>query len=168
MDKTQKLILVNQYKILSDLARLHGDEDEEKSYYNNVELLQHGYSREYEGLFEEISDDELHKEDCDLVWDILELYSYMRSSYKQLENSSLSETDIEFNGFDGNDESKFLAYCNFIIFKLNRFCELTENKKDFNSHYRVCSKYKKMIERWTEMGKPYNMSEEQIKTILGL
>ena len=167
-DEYQKLSLLNQLKILRDLAILRKDKNDEEIYDNHIMILQNGYTYNYQCLFEEFSPD-MTIEECELVWDILDLYCAIKYSYKRIENSSINENDIYFKGFDGNNEIQLLSYCKFIMFNLHRFCELTENgRTDFNSHYEMYYKYTKMIDKWAKMNKPYDLSENQIKDILDL
>ena len=168
LNQVEKLILLNQYKILRDLAVLKKDENDEELYDNNIKILQNGFAHNYTDLTDELSNDMLN-EDCELVWDILELYSYINFSFKRLKNSTIKETDIKFIGFDGNNELELRSYCKFIIKDLHRFCELLDSSNDdLNSHHEMFMNYKKMIEKWNDMGKPYELSEEQIIEILGL
>lgn len=167
-DEYQKLCLLNQYKILRDLAIIRKDEHDEELYDNNVIILQNGFTYNYQDLLEEFST-EMTDEECKLVWDILDLYCVIKYSYKNIQNPSINEYDIYFKGFDGNNEIQLLSYCKFIIFNLHRFCELTENERsDFNSHHEMHNDYKRMVDRWMKMDRPYDLSEEQIKEILDL
>ncbi len=166
-DEYQKLNLLNQFKILRDIASLRKNKHDEELYDNNIKILQYGFTHEY-NLFEEFST-EMTSEQCELVWDILDLYCAMKHSYNTINSESIKESDIYFKGFDGNNESQILSYCEFILFNLNRFCELTENERhDFNSHHEMYNEYKIMVDKWIKMGKHYNLSEKQIIEILGL
>ena len=166
LDEFQRLTLINQYSILLDLANLRNDEHSVEKYKQYIKILECGYSGEYSIFLEGLSD-EFSKEDSDLVWDILQIYSNIQYSYRKIKNPKIAESKIRFAGFDGNNEIKYYAFCNFVLFDLNRFDELTEGGRcDFNSHCRCCEKYKKMQQKWISMGRPFELSEDDILNLL--
>ena len=68
MTKTERLILVNQLKILAHL------EPENRDYYNeSIEILENGYSVFYDSITSNIYD-EMQEEKGNLVLNILDLY----------------------------------------------------------------------------------------------
>lgn len=164
----QRLNLVNQYKILRDLAIIRKDEFEIEKYDTFVTILTEGYIGEYSNFTEELSN-QFPSEESELVWKTLEIYSYIQFSYRKIKHPSFPETKIYFDGFDGNEEGQYYAFCKFILFTLKRFGEFTENgRTDFNSHSNRCQKYRAMVNKWEEMGKPYELSEGDIKKLLCL
>ncbi len=166
LEKYQRLNLINQYEILLRLAKSQDDEYFVKKYERNIEILNNGYVSEYYMLIEGISD-EFSKEEAALVWDILEIYENIQYSYKKLKNSKITQDQIRFDGFDGNNESGHLAFCDFILLTLDRFAVLKEKgRDDFNSHSRRCERYEAMRQKWIEMNKPFEMSEKQIEFLL--
>ncbi|MCX4367853.1 MAG: YfbU family protein [Clostridia bacterium] len=166
LEKYQRLNLINQYEILLDLAISRKDDYMAEKYKQYIKILESGYVGEYYMLFENISD-EFSKEESELVWDILQIYSNIQYSYRKLKNPKITEAQIRFDGFDGNNEICYLAFCEFVLFDLHRFGELQENgRRDFNSHSRRCDKYKAMQEKWIAMDKPFEMSEKDIEYLL--
>ncbi len=162
----QRLNLLNQYKILRDLAKIRKDEYDIQYYNNLVKIVAEGYERDYELLTEEI-DEEFSKEDCDFVWDTLEMYRAIHDSYYKIKKPTLSKSDIKFDGFDGNNEGRYYSLCRFILFDLKRYEEQTEDgRTDFNSHCRRCEKYRTMLSKWNSLGKSYELSEEEIKSLV--
>ena len=85
----QRLNLLNQYKILRDLAKIRKDEYDIQYYNNLVKIVAEGYERDYELLTEEI-DEEFSKEDCDFVWDTLEMYRAIHDSYYKIKKPTLA------------------------------------------------------------------------------
>ncbi|XOW22527.1 YfbU family protein [Lactococcus lactis] len=69
----ERLNLINQYKILLELA--DKDSLEKKEYENLIEILERGYTRYYSRAISEISEEELSDKECKAVVDILDLYS---------------------------------------------------------------------------------------------
>lgn len=161
----QRLNLLNQYRILEQLARLNKDEDDALFYARHATIVSEGYSLDY-GAFQADIADELPEDQARLVWDTLDMYAAIDCSYSHLRESSLTKDQIAFKGFDGNYEAELMNYCRFIIYDLNRFYELRENANDFNSHARKYKTYMAMVQKWKEMDRSYEMSEEQIKTLL--
>ena len=168
LDKLQRLNLINQYSILLEFAIMKNDKYMAEKYKQYIEILEYGYTREYYTFFDDLHD-ELTKEESDLVWDILQIYSIIQSSYKKVRTPKINEDDIRFDGFDGNYETYYYAYCKFILFDLKRFCELTDgDRRDFNSHARRCEKYKKMQEIWYSLNKPFDLGENEMLLLLSI
>ncbi len=162
----QRLNLYNQYIILEKLSRLQEESNEADAYAQKAKIVKNGFSFDYSECTETIQD-ELSETDCKLVWDTLNMYSVIISSYQNLETPGLSDEDVLFHGFDGNNEHKFLDYCEYILFDLKCFAELTANgRKSFNSHSQLCERYRAMIRRWDEMDHPHQLTEEQIKILI--
>lgn len=161
-----RLNLYNQYTILQKLSQIQEDEYEARDYGLKAEIVLKGYIYDYYLLTDGFSDDFL-PEDAKLVWDTLDMYSAIYFSYKKINNPKLTEAQINFDGFDGNNEIKHMNYCKFIINSLGRFAELGENgRKDYNSHSQRCQKYKNMITAWKSMTNPYDLNEDQISIII--
>ena len=161
----QRLNLYNQYTILEQLAQLRENEDDAKTYAERAEIVSSGYSHDYYTLTDNISE-ELPMLDAQLVWDTLNLYSFIYSSYDNLKNPTISKDKIVFRGFDGNYETRLLIYCRFIVNELGRYEEFAGD--DFNSHCERRETYEKMIQKWNDMGKPYKMTEDQICSIINI
>lgn len=161
-----RLNLYNQYTILQKLSQIQGDEYVARDYGLKAEIVLKGYIYDYCLLTDGFSDDFL-TEDAKLVWDTLDMYSAIHSSYKKLKNPKLKREQIKFYGFDGNYEIRSMVYCRFIIKDLGRFAELSENgHDDYNSHCRLCNRYTVMVEKWKAMDKSYDLSEEQIEELI--
>lgn len=173
LSKKDRLILVNQYRILQKLST---EGYEINDYESKITALLNGYTLHYEDLFDEFSETELSKEESRYVLDVLELYRAIIFSYCRLcgENSvsKLSDKDILFPGFDGNEESQYLSYARYFIEDLGRYDEIKQYcaEPDFNSHMNTTYRYKSMLEKLSHIDVPkrYCMSEEQLINILGL
>ena len=166
MDNTfttmQRLKLYNQYTILEKLSILQGETDEAKEYARKARIIKEGFSYSYNECTD-IIQEELPLEECKLVWDTLEMYSIILSSYRKIENPKVQIDEITFYGFDGNNESDLLSYCEFILNDLDRYNELApDGRKDFNSHSRCRDKYRRMIYKWDKMNRPFPLTEAQI------
>ena len=166
MTEYERLNLLNQYKILRDLAIARGDKDDADRYEELITIVAEGYVGEYGQLTEEFSE-EFPKSESELVWNTLSMYRAIQYSYSKIDNPTISESDIRFDGFDGNEEIRYYCLCKFILFDLKRFEEQTENGRvDFNSHSRRCHIYRKMLKKWESLGKRFELSEENIKYLI--
>lgn len=109
------------------------------------------------------------------VWNILEMWSRIESSYQQLspENKAKVKEEapfhaIEFNGFDGNNESEYMNIASFIIKDLQRYDEFS--KRDINSHISSIDGYRKMLAVFEPIKSLYAepfLSAEEISKVLG-
>lgn len=162
----QRINLFNQYTILQKLALIQGDEYDAEDYELKAKIVSNGYAHEYYMIADCISE-EFSEEEAKLVWDTLEMYSAIYFSYDRIQNPQLTSEQILFAGFDGNYETNHMFYCRFVLFEMKRYGEISgDGRNDFNSHCEKCSKYRSMLCKWEEMGKPYQMSEEQIRELI--
>lgn len=170
LSKKERLFLYNQYEILK---LLNSDDDYMvKQYEINQEILLNGYQRNYDDMIEWVLDD-TPEDVSEFVWDVLQMYRTLYTSYSALspdEKKQLDVSDIKYSGFDGNEESDYYMYANFVLEKLGRYEEIY-NKGNYtaNSHSNIIYRYAGMLERWNElgMGRYANLSLEQIKKVVG-
>ncbi len=168
LSKKERLNLLNQYTILRDLAEIRNNQDDLDKYDKYITIISNGYVAEYNNLLDELNENFLTQE-SDLVWNILQIYSNIYFSYKQLKKPTITLDQIKFPGFDGNHEIEYLCFCEFVLNDLDRFSELKENgRTDFNSHYGCYNKYRNICDMWNNMGKPTILTETQIKQLLNL
>ncbi len=161
----QRLNLLNQYKILEELACMNNDEDAALYYARNARIVAEGYTLHY-GEFQAEITDELPEDAAKLVWDTLSMYAAIYRSYGRLSDPKLAKEQIAFRGFDGNYETKLMDYCRFIVSDLDGFDELRGNAIGFNAHSERRKTYEAMLRKWTEMGTPSEMNEVQIRTLI--
>ena len=132
-----------------------------------------GIPWKYSGIpFEDQEDPEIVKE----VIDILDMWSFIESSYDKLseeDKTYLEEEakpfgkDPKFTGFDGNNESSYMGKALFIVNDLNRFEEF--KGRDFNSHCPSIESYNRMFSIFEPLRKEISyelLSAEQLATIL--
>lgn len=155
---TERLILANQYEILGSLKK-------DETYTRLAEQLRDGHEWLYQQNFEYLSSN-MSNEDAELVVTILGIYSDIKDSYAQLADKSGIEThQVEFPGFDGNNEGELLRFSRALR-ESDRFVEtLPEHGK--NSHMPTRDIYGRMIAKWDELGKPhFPLSKDQIVAVL--
>jgi len=87
-----------------------------------------------------------------LVADILDMWSFIEKAYERFnetEKSSLQAkasllgNQIEFVGFDGNNESQYMSIANFLIKEMKRFTRFAD--RELNSHCPVIDSYRRML-----------------------
>lgn len=157
---TERLILANQYEILSKL-----DQNESDHFANLSRNLRDGYKWLYDQAFERVSP-VLDSDSTALVLKILGIYGDMKSSYENLaDKSGVDAHLVEWPGFDGNNEAELLGFTDALI-AAGRFTNtLGEHAK--NSHCPTIATYRRMIARWEQLGSPhYPYAKEQIQEIL--
>jgi uncharacterized protein YfbU (UPF0304 family) len=157
---TERLILANQYEILSKL-----DPNESDSYAQLSRNLRDGYKWLYDQALAWLSP-VLDKESTTLALTILGIYGDMKSSYEQLDDKSGIDVHwVEWPGFDGNNEPELLGFTGALI-AAGRFVN-TLGKYAKNSHHPTIDGYSRMIGRWKQLGSPrYPYTKEQIQEIL--
>ncbi|HWQ98914.1 MAG TPA: YfbU family protein [Clostridia bacterium] len=168
LTKVERLILHNQYEIMKLLDKSAGN----KEFCENAQtILEYGYSRNYDEFSEFFADEELSQEKMDLVFDALDLYRCLRNSYEKLSPADKVQLDskkLEFRGFDGNYESEYLCYANFVINDLGRYAE--SKREDYNTHAPMVPRYVEMLARWiriTEGGNKFReLDLNEIKSII--
>jgi uncharacterized protein YfbU (UPF0304 family) len=163
LTKLQRLILINQFRILEKLY------PDEADHYKNLRIaLEKGYSSHYDDLVQWI-DDDLPDDECHEVFEILRMYRYINFSYKNLEDkSNIDASNIKFPGFDGNNEGKQLCYAKYLMHDLDNFKELHDSGDypDYNSHTRMLDKYRRMLAEWNSSQNKLQLTAEEIRNIL--
>jgi uncharacterized protein YfbU (UPF0304 family) len=124
----ERLTLANQFRLLAI-----SDPDQAESYENRIEILESGYTGEYNLLFQNFSDEgdpELSSE----LHGILTMYRYIDNAIARLtdqEKEQLNLDSIAFEGFDQNTDEHF-GLMEFWVNHLNLYAEHRE--KYLNSH----------------------------------
>ena len=154
----ERLFLANQYEIL---AALNDDEH----YALMAETLKAGHKWLYDQFFDSLSED-LPDSQAQYVLTILGIFGDLQATYDNLtDKSDIDEKVLPFPGFDGNNESELLSFADSLI-KHGRF-ESTLGKSARNSHMPTSDIYRRMIQRWNELGSPnYPYSKAVIQQIL--
>lgn len=164
--KKERLNLINQYKILSKLY------PEDLEHYDELrEILEDGYEIFYSQISEWVSQDMPEKEGK-FVLDVLDLYRAIED-YKRISKDQkvIDNHYSYFRGFDGNNEGKYMQFARFLIHKQNKFSEQKDylRKNDnLNSHMPMISTYEKMLSKWRDIGKPWNLNAQHINDILSI
>ena len=159
LNNTERLILANQYKILSLL-------EEEDSYARLSEQLLEGHEWLYSQALDNISE-VMPSEDAEHVLTILGIFGDLRDSYAELaDKTGIEPHQVVFAGFDGNNESGLRSFARALRTS-DRFVE-TLGDEIKNSHMPTTDMYKRMIAKWRELGEPnYPYSKDAMLAIIG-
>ena len=162
LTKVERLLLANQYRILSMLEKERADE-----YDALREALERGYEAVYEDrIFLDIFDG-LPVEECRFGQEVMALYWTIQRSYEELpDKAGIDERHIVFRGFDGNYETEYLAYARYVVEKEQRFPYLKLGRARFNSHMPMVEHYRRQIALWESMDKKPELTAADITSIL--
>jgi uncharacterized protein len=165
LTKIERLMLSNQLKILEKLYP-----EEASSYSEQRTAIENGYSLHYPWLMEHLYE-EMTVQECSDVIDILDMFSALKRGFDSLnDKAGIEENSVRFRGFDGNNETKQMAYARYFVVDLDRFQELRYGDKysDFNSHSPSLVRYLSMLEIWKGFPNKHTLGKEQIKQLLGI
>jgi len=148
LSRAERLILVNQYKILS---AINNSDDFE----NQLEVLRYGFEREYKNLDPYITDLQMHPVSERVCHEVIEIFTMHRAI------SSVTGND-EFGGFDGNYESDQHSYADYIK-RQGSYTELDITK---NSHMPMLDTYRRQLSIWKNCQNQYAPTHQEIAEIL--
>jgi hypothetical protein len=166
----ERLSLMNQLAILKKL-----DPEGAEDYDNQIQILHSGYSVLYGEVFQYVYE-EMPLEECEYVFDVLDMHRLLRQSYDRLEDKGgITESDIRFRGFDGNNETKRYAFAQFLQ-KTGKWTETLVG--GLNSHSMMTMhRYPKMLEKWNRITEKHKQKDgmrdwwlltaEEIKEVIG-
>lgn len=159
LTRTDRWMLSNQYKMLAKL------DPENADHYEHVrEILEQGYELHYRWVAEHIYDGDsiMTAEQCREVLDILEMFSLLKQTSA---DSGPNAWRLKFSGFDGNTESKYMAYSKFFCEQdEGRYPELDRGDK-FNSHMPSLERYRRQLAAWHSSKDPRQLTTEDIQRI---
>ena len=162
LSRLERWLLSNQLEILEALY------PEKAADYQEVrEAIEHGYELHLDDFAQHIDEDAMTREECVLVIDILDMYSTLQQSYKSLgDNTGIDAAHLQFYGFDGNRETKYMFYARYFC-KLDggRFRSL-QRSADFNSHVPSLDRYQRMVQAWKQSADRSLLSKEDMIRIL--
>lgn len=161
LTRVERWMLWNQYRILEALYPADQREFEEAR-----EALECGYEYQYDHLCRHVFQETLSKDECDEVISILEMFRALQHSYKNLEDKDgIEEWTVTFAGFDGNHETKQMAFARYFCKHDGGRFEDLEIGDRFSSHCQLLGRYRQMLAQWQAMGKPYDLTKEQLPAI---
>lgn len=146
------LILQHQ-NLLATQGNLPKESYDPKWHERAIEVLERGYEGEYPQLFPNQAE-ALSAYDCELVWDILDMFRVIHFSVEALGENGWDAVGIEnaewfgkFTGFDyqRERESQMAGYTEYLV-KSGRWTEQEELvKRGTNSHRQMLPTYQAML-----------------------
>lgn len=163
LDIKERFIIANQLKILEKLYP-----EEQETYESNRKAIEYGFELHYDWIMEHIYEG-LTSEQCNFVLNVLDMYASILHSFNKLKSDKINEEDVIFRGFDGNNETMYMAYARYFLEDLDRYREIQESSKNYyNSHSRMVSKYKSMLKKFNNYKQPYtyDLTEEHLLDLI--
>ena len=163
LNKFERLLLMNQYRILSLL-----DQSNQDHYDKLREELENGYVASYQDdLFAGIRDG-LSVEQSAFVVEVMSMYEALQRCYDALDDKQgIEEERTKFPGFDSDFELAHLGYARFVVEREGRFSALKPASADFISHTPMVDQYRRMTDVWKLAGNRYELTRDDITAILG-
>jgi uncharacterized protein len=162
MNHAQRLILSNQYEILSKLNPEKAD-----YYFRCKTIVEHGYCLQMLELEKEFG--HLSEETCREVIDTLEMHHAMKVSYENLseeDRSQIAQSRIEFIGYARGYERELADYVCYLLDVEKRFPDLGKYCAALNSEMTMHDKYERMLDEWRSCPRQYKLSIQEIKNII--
>lgn len=129
-----------------------------KEHRRNVTVLKSGFAGEYWREYQQFQV-ELSPSDCRRVNEIMQMFSIISASRKQLEETGIelpNHYSLEFQGFDLNDslEAHMASYLEFLIedFRWLEFAPIVKDRRG-NSHSPMLDIYMRMLHEFRRITK---------------
>jgi uncharacterized protein YfbU (UPF0304 family) len=128
---------------------------------------------EMQGLFHDHAD---KRRDVRFVVDVLDMWSFMEEAFEKLpkqEKERIAKEcapfgkQVQFPGFDGNDEASLMGIAHFLTEHMNRFTRF--KGRGFNAHMPTIATYRRMLGAFEPIRKTligHGLSADQIITLL--
>lgn len=160
LDLKERLFLANQYEVLK-----HVDPGNAAEYEKAQEIVRGGFEIGYSLLVGSLDEEGMRYENGKRVHDILDMYRRLKRSFEELaDKSGINPKDIEFMGFDGNNEPSELSYAEHLK-RTGRWEEI--EIKD--SHMPSLGIYCRMLDEEAKYRGQFSftpMTKEQIRAVL--
>lgn len=154
LTRIERLLLFNQYRILEVLVP-----DLTDTYRMYQEILENGFEFEYDEILNNIYKETLSEESSKEIINVLVMYQALR-------RSGLPEEETTFEGYDGNNETDFMSYVDFLYLDQGKFRDVIPGRDRINSHSPMKAVYRRMLAKWREFGEDRVLTKEQAQEIL--
>jgi uncharacterized protein len=160
----RRLVLANQYAILSHLDRDNAD------YWDNaVRKAVEGWPVDDLPYVDQVRSylrNALTREDQHFVLDALNVFELIQDGLKRGFEPASTNAITKFPGFDGNKETKLLAYARYAVQEEKRFESIELMSHDFNSHAPMAEMYQRMIRVWEQQGRPIQINRDLFQNLI--
>lgn len=161
----ERWILANQLTLLSANApNEFGKEQLERS----ITIIEEGFELLYDECCQHIMEP-MPLDECREALEILKMYDVMQRRHRDLEDTTgINATELRFDGFDGQEVSKYLSFVEFYCEELGRFEGLVKSSDEWDSHSPTLSGYRRMLAVWGPLAKArhFDLTREDIIAIL--
>jgi uncharacterized protein YfbU (UPF0304 family) len=162
---TERLQFANQFAILEKL-----DQNNAEYYAKGRKILESGYTLLYGEIFQTVSD-ELPVHDCNFVYDVLETHRDLIQSYAALtDKAGITPDDVRFRGFDGNNESEFYGFVQFLqehgLWKETLTGGLNSHAPTIDRYREMVAKRKKIRDQYEVGATWHDLTAEEIKEVV--
>jgi uncharacterized protein YfbU (UPF0304 family) len=160
----KRLVLANQYAILS-----HLDRDNADSWDSAVRKAIEGWPVDDLPYVEQVQSylrNALTREDQHFVLDALNVFELLQDGLKRGLKPQRDNAVLKFPGFDGNNETKLMAYARHAVQEEQRFESVERMSHDFNSHAPMVEMYQRMIRVWEQRGRPLQISHDLFEALI--
>ncbi len=158
LTRIERWILTNQMEILA-----HVDPENADHYEKAREVLTSGYTLAY-GWYCPPLEEELSEEACQEVMDILDMFRAIKRATAAGLPAEVEEWELEFHGFDGNNEAEQVGFARFLI-EDGRWQEHADAGDGLNSHGPTLDRYRGMLRRWRLGGRGFDLAEGDLVEI---
>ncbi len=158
----KRMVLANQYRILALL-----DEASADFWERAADIAEDGWpAKDLPGHADltEAALNPLTEQDQTFVLDIFTVYQLLQEAV----DDGMEAGDglgVDFPGFDGNHELRFMAYANHLQ-REERFTYVRTGSPGYNSHWPMVETYRNMIAAWRRFGRPHRLSRLQFDEII--
>lgn len=160
MTHAQRLILSNQYKMMSML-----DPDNIERYRRYQTIIERGYGLQMRELDREFS--ELKEDVCRTIIDIMEMHHALHVSWTNLKSPDAIEARrLAFHGFDAATEARYLGYVRFMVNVEGRYTHFDSGTHGFNAQTPMWEKYQRMLTVWHTCPRQYHLSANEIAQVI--
>ncbi|QKJ87938.1 hypothetical protein PMPD1_3005 [Paramixta manurensis] len=160
MTNAQRLILSNQYKMMSML-----DPDNAERYRRQQTIIERGYGLQMRELDREFG--ELTEETCRTIINIMEMHHALQVSWGNLKDTAaLEQRRLAFLGFDAATEARYLGYVRFMVNVEGRYTHFDSGTHGFNAQTPMWEKYQRMLTVWQTCPRQYHLSANEIAQII--
>lgn len=165
LSEVERLLLVNQYEILSLLSR--DDPHRMREYELKAHILKRGYDLDYPALFERFGY-EVPRQDAEFLEEVLSIYDRIGAAI--YENEGDIPEDIrrraEFAGFSDSSSISLNAYARFTIQELKRHSAIRLAPEHVSGKPKAW--YLALVSRWRAVNDKdaWNLSCKTIQDLL--
>ncbi len=129
MSNAQRLILSNQYKLMSQL-----DPENAEKYQRFQTIVERGYELQMRELNKDYGC--ITEALCKEIIDVMEMYHAMQESFRMLDTDESTQVDqrrLQFLGFDIASEAQLVHYVRFLTESEGLYPQFDKGDHHFNS-----------------------------------